>query len=327
MAEIQTISTLMHITRAGSSMPARAHRQQLPARVPLFTPEMVPATWAPAVRDAALLITQPDLPAARSMATDDLIDQLLEPLQVVPFLLGHRKTLIDGTDLLVLATAVAEMIQRDFPALRVPEICAALRRGCAGEWQKPGTIAQCSLPCLTGWLRAYSTGTRAQALHALQGIAEHRQQLSLPAPAINYPKEVAELAAWASDNATPEHPAGRFPEPLDQGNVLYKWLRSVGAFNGFKTAEQYERMWRKESLQRAQQPPDGLEAYRHGRRFWELLRAGKWHAEHPFADSVANRCRKRLLKEWILYHLGAGTNIEQHLQQLQAITEHRTAAA
>lgn len=328
--EVQSLGTVLQLHRpaqgSGSSSMV-VHRPALPARVPSFTPELLQAIALPvSVQQAALLICEPDQPAARQMATDDLIEQLLEPLQVVPFLLGHRKTLLDPKELAVLATAVAEMVQRDFPALKVSEICAAFRRGCAGEWQKPGQIPLCSLPCLTGWLRSYCLTSRAPAVQALQSAQARQLQLSSPVPVINYPQEVAELAAWVSDHATPEHPAGRFPEPFDQGNLLYDWLLKIGAFAGLKSPRQYERIWRKECLIRMAQPPTGLDGYRLSRRFKDHLRAGEWHPKHPFCSEVATACRRRLFKEWIFHHLGNGTDLQPYLSRLQASAKAKEAA-
>jgi hypothetical protein len=219
------------------------------------------------------------------------------------------------------------MLQRDFPALKLIEVAAALRQGCSGKWKAEKEVMLCSLPQIASWLRSYQLSQRAPALKVLQAAAERQLQLPPPDLSAGYPQQVAELAAWASDNATPEHPAGRFPEPLDQGNILYDWLKMVGAFDGFKTKEQYTLMLRKEALIRSKQPPGGLEEYRYGRAFKDHLRAGKWPENHPFADSIVNACRKRLLKEWMYYHLGRGTDIVQHLHQLRERYLHRQSAA
>lgn len=327
MSEIRPISTIIQLRPTGAGV-ARVPAQ-VPAIVPSFTPDLVPATLPPSVQQAALLLCAPDNLPVRRMSTYDLEEDLVDSLKVVPFLLGHSRTLLKGDDLAVLSTAVAEMVQHSFPAFTLPEISLALRRGCSGEWKKEGEILQCSLPQIRSWLKSYQDSSRGVALKALQLRVEHRQQLALPAPdlSVGYPRQIAELAQLASDNATPEHPIARFPEPLDQGNVLYNWLKEVGAFNGFKTLAQYVDMRRKEAILRAQRPPDGMEAYRHGRSFWEALRAGKWPENHPFADSVVNACRKRLLRDWIKYHLSIGTDIEQHLHQLRENYLHRQSSA
>ncbi|MDF7809943.1 hypothetical protein [Hymenobacter sp. YC55] len=324
MAEIQRLGSMLQVASAAGMQVATVHRH-LPA-VPSFTPDMVPAGLMPSVESAALLICSQQ-PAVSRMATTDLIEDLFEPLSMVPFLLGHSNTLLSGKDLLVLSTAVAEMVQRDFPALKLMEISAALRQGCSGKWKGEKDILQCSLPQIAGWLRSYQLSQRAPALKVLQACAEQRLQLPPPDLSAGFPRQVAELAAWASGNATPEHPIAFFPEPLDQGNVLYNWLKKVGAFNGFKTPAQYVDMRRKEAILRAQRPPQSMDDYRHGRSFWDLLRAGKWPENHPFADSVVNACRKRLLRDWIKYHLSIGTDIEQHLHQLRDNYRHRQSSA
>ena len=310
MGEVINIGTaLAKATTAAAPAPLQTMLQPYRA-APL------PASLPPSVQEAALMLTNAEQLPARAMLTDDLTEDLFEPVAVVPMLLGHSKSLLKGEDLFVLASAVAEMVQRSFPAFRVGEIGVALRRGCSGEWQKPGELLLPSLPCIRSWLQAYQDGSRATAIKALQAANLQQKQLQLIPPTIDYPREVAELAEWVSAHATPEHPAGTFPEPLDQGNVLFDWLKKAGAFRRFKTPEQYVLMRRKESLARAQRPPAGLEEYRRCLLFWELLRAGKWHNDHAFADSVENALRKRLLKEWIYYHLGRGTDLHTWLTNL-----------
>jgi len=311
MGEVINIGTALAKAASAPTAPAPPRTMLQPYQaVPL------PVTLPPSVHEAALMLTNPEQLPARAMLSEDLIEDLFEPLAVVPMLLGHSKSLLKGEDLVVLASAVAEMVQRSFPAFRVGEIGVALRRGCSGEWQKPGELLLPSLPCIRSWLQAYQDGSRATAIKALQAASLQQQQLRLAPPSIDYPREVAELAEWVSDHATPEHPAGTFPEPLDQGNVLFNWLKQVGAFRSFKTPEQYTLMRRKESLRRAQRPPQGMEEYRQARTFGALLRAGKWHNEHAFADSVDNALRKRLLREWIYYHLGHGTDLHTWLTEL-----------
>lgn len=322
MGEVINIGTALAKAATVATTPSAPKTMLQPYR-----PAQLPAQLPPSVQEAALMLTNPEQRPARAMLTDDLIKDLFEPLAIVPMLLGHSKSLLKGEDLFVLASAVAEMVQRHFPAFRIGEIGLALRRGCSGEWQKPGELLLPSLPCIRSWLQAYQDGSRATAIKALQAAHLQQQQRSLPTPVIDYPKEAALLAEWVTEHATPEHPAGQFPEPLDQGNVLFKWLKQVGAFRQFKTLEQYERMHRKECLARAQRPPAGLEEYRHGRTFWGLLYAGKWHADHPFADSVTNACCKRLLREWIYYHLGRGTDLRTWLTELAAAVHPQSKAA
>jgi hypothetical protein len=278
----------------------------------VYSPDLVPAGLPPAVQSAALLLCNPEARPVRALDTDTLTGELFQPVEMVPFLLGHSQTLLAGKDLFVMATAVAEMVQRDFPALTLPEVAAAMRRGCSGEWKKEKDLLLAALPSIRSWLKAYTTGSRAQALQALQ-LAEQQQQqvhlLSLPArlPELDYPQQIAAGMARMKR-------AGRLQQ-LDYTGVYYAWLKKIGAFAGFGDARRMmiKECWllvRHRRLDEAQ------------RSFKAELRKG-WPAGHPLADTVLLACKKRLLGEWIHYHNARGTDMQTWLQQLA----HRAAAA
>jgi hypothetical protein len=297
-------------------LPAR-QSQQLPAlAVKTYTPEMVPAGIAPAVREAALMLAT-GAPQLRALDSLDCAAACIDAITPVPFLLGHGKTLLSDKDLNALGMATAEMVQRSFPGLTMGEVGLAFRRGASGEWQQPNELLQASLPCFRRWLTAYQKSDRAAAVAALQKGEQQllsRHQLLLPAPdvAASYPGQLVQLQAQVQ--------AGRkLPERLDDGNLLYGWLKKIGAFTGFKTAAQYEAMRRKEALQQATG-----HAGKEGRTLAQALRQG-WPQGHPLADSVLNRCKKRVLREWLCYHAGRGTDLLTLLSGLQQ--QHRQALA
>jgi hypothetical protein len=273
-----------------------------PARV--YSADLLPPGLPPAVHSAALLLCQSKAEAVRALDTDELTSRLFQPVEMVPFLLGHSQTLLKGKDLLVMATAVAEMLQRDFPALTLPEVASALRRGCSGEWKKPDELLLAALPSIRSWLKAYTEGSRAQALRALQAASEQARSLhQLPPrnPELSYPRHVAQQMAAIKA-------AGHLPTMLDNGGVLYDWLKKIGAFAGFGNPR---RIMIKECLVLVRHRPlDNAH-----RSFAEQLRAG-WPASHPLAASVLLACQKRLLAGWIRYHNARGTDMQTWLQQL-----------
>jgi hypothetical protein len=287
-----------------AQLPAK-RRPQLPAApaAPLqrYSAELVPAGLPPSLATAAVLLTDVASPPARELKTLDLVEALLQPVAVVPFLLGHSQTLLVGKDLVAMATAVAEMVQQQFPALTIPEIGLALRRGASGEWKKLDEVLLASLPTIRGWLKSYTTGSRADALQVLQRAAA--QQLSLPVGNVEhgYPRQIA--AGMAQIKAS-----GEMPELLDSGGIFYAWLKKIGAFAGFGNPR---RIMIKECLALVQR---GSFDKAH-RSFARQLRAG-WPAAHPLAGKVLLACQKRLLAGWIRYHNARGTNMETWLQQL-----------
>ena len=309
MGEIISINALVPsvLRRSEHVLPATLEHRQLPAYIPA---EHLPATVPASVRTAAVLLQQSDLPQARQLSSDDLIEQLLEPLAILPFLLGHSNSLLAGKDLAMLATAVAELVHRDFPAFRLAEVALAIRRGAAGEWKvKPDEVLLPSLPCIRHWLKSYHLSTRGLAINALQAATAAAQK-ALPAPNIE-----PGLPAWVAELARHVATTGKVPEPLDVGHVAYNWLKRIGALDGFKTRAQCDAMLRKESLKQAAAVPKSLEQYRQIQSFGQALRAG-WPHDHPLAPSVWNSCRKRLLAEWLRYHAARGTDLATWLQDL-----------
>jgi hypothetical protein len=305
------VGKLLHISelvqqqqQPAAQLPAtrRPQRPALPAApARRYSADLVPAGLSPSVNAAALLLCNTAQKPARELPTLDLTSDLLKPVSLVPFLLGHSKTLLEGSDLVAMATAVAEMVQQQFPALTLPEIALALRRGASGEWKKPDELLLPSLPVIRSWLKAYTTGTRADALQVLQLASA--QQLSLPVGNAehDYPRQVA--AGMANIKA-----AGHVPALLDTGGLFYRWLKRIGAFAGFGNPR---RMMIKECLLLVRRGPrDKVH-----RSFAEQLRAG-WPAAHPLAPKVLIACQKRLLAGWVRYHNARGTDMQTWLQQL-----------
>jgi hypothetical protein len=292
-----------------------------------YSADLVPAGLAPAVESAALLLCNTEARPVKQLATADLIDDLLEPVALVPFLLGHSQTLLGGDDLLAMATAVAEMVQRDFPGLTLAELCAAMRRGCSGEWRKPDERLLASLPTIRSWCAAYSQGSRAQALRALQRADEHRQLLSLPVPDVqaDYPARVAELVATAraaGRQPVPEPRGGQRPGPgayqlpakYDDGGLLFRWLRHIGAISPYYGGQ--FRIMVKEGLLIGRELPRTPSH----RSFAQLLRTGAVPGSHPLAAHWRTNCQKRQLRQWLLHHAAAGTDLLPWLQQLALLS-------
>lgn len=245
----------------------------------------------------------------RQLSAPDLADMLLEPLAGLPLLLGHTNTLKEAQDLNFLADSAAEMIQDDFPTFRFEEITLAFRQGVRGKWkQRTQDIVQVNILCLSQWLSGYQ-GIRAQAIQALQAVAEQeaetaRQQQQDAAYKQQRPTQVAELAAGLA--AT-----GELPSPLDLGSPLFEWLWAIGAFQDFRTAQQYAELEREEAERLARK---GVRTSRSGERSLSL--ADVLTNNSPAADSLRRRCRERLLREWLLAHNEWGTDLCTWLTEL-----------
>ncbi|TGE23507.1 hypothetical protein [Hymenobacter metallicola] len=267
----------------------------------------LPPSLSPLVRQAAALVLS-DEPAANTFTSVELRKALYQPLSAVALLLGHNNALADAKDLKVMGTALAAVVHRRFPALKLAEINEALIRGASGEWLLPNGFLAPSLPNFTHWLASYQASCRADALKALQAVAEQQHQLPVPSFELELPAAVAQLAQHVAK-------LGYFPHPLDAGNLAYTWLKSVGAFSGFKTPEQYQEMLRKESIKLTRAQSIEKQQRRQVKTFAQQLRFG-WPAEHPLATTVINNCKKRVLKEWIRYHIARRTDLFTWLTEL-----------
>ncbi|MCB2379827.1 hypothetical protein LGH70_19680 [Hymenobacter sp. BT635] len=268
----------------------------------------LPPSLSPQVRQAAALVLSQE-PAANTFTSVELRKALYQPLSAVALLLGHNNALAEAKDLKVMGTALAAVVHRRFPALKLAEITEALIRGASGEWLLPNGFLAPSLPNFTHWLSSYQATCRADALKALQTAAEAERK-QLPAPTFEHelPAAVAQLARQVAT-------LGYFPNPLDAGNLAYNWLKSVGAFSGFKTPEQYQEMMRKESINLTKAQSLEKDVRRQVKTFAHQLRHG-WPAEHPLATTVINNCKKRVLREWIRYHVARGTDLLTWLTDL-----------
>jgi hypothetical protein len=266
-------------------------------------PALVLPASVPAPIRAAAEALQAGPPVA-TLSTDELGDHLVVLLPALALLLGHSKTLTKSADIDALADAVAEMIHRRFARLNLVEIGQALRRGASGEWPRgEHDVLLVSLPHVTHWLSCYCREGRAEAQLALQTA-----QLALPAPAppqIDYVGSVGNYLALA---AADELPVGF---ELDTGNLLYTWLKRLGALNGFRTAAQYADMQAEEAdrLLSTTIPASGTERREYTTFLNALATQGALPDAHPLSRSVVNACKKRVLREWLEHHAQAGTNI------------------
>ena len=325
MSELMVLREALQRHLPAPPLPGPAAPRHLPAqRVAIHHPEAVPAGLSPAVKEAALLLCG-EVKQARHLSSKLLAAELAAPISAVPMILGHTNSLLNDEDLKMLSQLTAEMVHRSFPGLTVGEIGLAFRRGASGEWKQPKEVLLPTLQCFRAWLTAYQKGDRFEAAKALQRGAQelaHRQQLLLPPPdmAATYPQQLQQLAAYLKQH-------GRVPEHFDAGFLLYDWLKKLGAFAAFKTNEELYAMLRKESIRRAGGWAIDKQERKQAQSFGQVLRRG-FPAGHPLADSVKNACKKRLFKEWLLYHNARGTNYLTLLEQLQnPPAQHLKAAA
>lgn len=268
------------------------------------------AVVPPSVQEAAALIQNPELPAVAAYLPDELSACLVLPITGVAFLLGHKNSLKSADDLELLATALARVVKRRFAGFKLAEVTEALQRGASGEYRrKPDELLLPSLDHFTHWLSCYQQGCRAAALRVLAQAADAEQK-RLPQPTYeqDLPAAVAQLAHQVKS-------LGYFPSPLDGGNLAYEWLKRIGAFSGFKTQEQYAEMMRKESIALTRQRSADKSERKQIGSFAVLLRRG-WPEQHPMANTVRNNCKKRLLREWIRYHVARGTDLHTWLTNL-----------
>ncbi len=271
-----------------------------------------PASLLPTPTQRATELLQAAEPQARALEETELIDALIDPLLGAATLLGHRNTLTDKDDVLLLAQGVAKMVQRRFPAFNLAEIREAMLRGASGDYKtgQPGEILLVSLPAVADWLTGYQKAARAAAV-----LASQPAPLLVAGPATDYAAEVAALVAQA--RAT-KLPGGL---ELDMGNVLYDWLKSIGAFTSWRPHDYYLDL-------RAQEADRVLEAARADRlsssgrlqynTFLAALNLGGLPDDHPLSRSVLNACRKRVLREWLMQHASEDTDMPALLAELQA---------
>lgn len=277
----------------------------------------LPASVPAAVREAATAL-KAGHPVAE-LTTAELGDSLVVMLPATALLLGHSRTLTNSADVDALADAVAELIHRRFARLNLAEIGQALRRGASGEWPRHADdVLLVSLPHVAHWLDCYCRLARTEAQLAL-GQA---QSLALPAPLppqIDYVGSVVDFVALARAQALP------VGFELDMGNVLYTWLKGIGALNGFRTPAEYVEMQGQEAdrLLSTAVPASGSER-REYTSFVNALRLdGQLPDAHPLSRSVVNACKKRVLREWLEHHAAAGTDMPTHLSQFLTAPDRR----
>jgi hypothetical protein len=257
------------------------------------SPALLPASVPAQVRAAALALTEGGAPVSQ-LSTDELGDLLVTALPGLAFLLGHRQQFTKSADIDAMADAVAEVIHRRFGRLNWGEISQALRRGVTGEWPlKENDVLLVSLPHITHWLDCYCREARAEAQLALQALPAPKPT----PPQIDYVGSVENYVALAR--------AGELPTgfELDLGNVLYSWLKEVGAFTGFRTSEQYAQMQAEEAERLLSKtiPAKGAERREYTTFLNALADQGELPESHPLSRSVVNACKKRVLREWLEY--------------------------
>jgi hypothetical protein len=256
-----------------------------------------------------------------ALPVEDVTKLFNQLLSRAALLLGH-KTWQDGAELYVLARSCAELVHRKFRGLKPAEIALAMDRGAAGEYKaKAEDVVYVQLPAITAWLYAYQTTARHDAIKALRQ-ADEAQQLLLPPPVRDYAAEVVELVRLAAAGSLPPAHA------LDFANVLYDWLKTLGALHpGYWPVDvpDYDaiRIEEADVLLTAPAPKD-----KHERRqlssFLDVLVTGHWPANHPLSRTVANACKKRVLREWVLQYAAEEIDTAAILSSL--VTQQQQAA-
>lgn len=256
-----------------------------------------------------------------ALPVEDVTKLFNQLLSRAALLLGH-KTWQDGAELYVLARSCAELVHRKFRGLKPAEIALAMDRGAAGEYKaKAEDVVYVQLPAITSWLYAYQTTARHDAIKAIRQ-ADETQQLLLPAPVRDYAGEVVELVRLAgAGSLAPAH-------EMDFANVLYDWLKGIGAFRSDRWPAgppDYDtiRVEETDTLLTAPTPKDKHERQRLN-SFLEVLLTGHWPANHPLARTVANACKKRVLREWVLQY--AAEEIDTASILATIVTQHQQAA-
>lgn len=277
--------------------------------------QQLPPSLAPQIHRAAALLLSGQ-PTAVSLTSVELRKSLYHSMSAVALLLGHSNSLSDAKDLKVMGTALAAVVHRRFPAFTLAEIGEAFIRGASGEWPLPNGFLAPTLPNFTHWLVCYQNACRSEALRALQAAAEAEQkQLPPPDYRLQLPAAVAQLAAHVAR-------LGYFPPDLDAGNLAYEWLKGLGVFNGFKTKAEYLALQHKEAWRMSRQRSADRGQRHEIKSFAQAIRRG-WPAGHPLEASLQNNCKKRLLREWIRYHVARKTDL---LTWLTDLSQHAQAA-
>ena len=279
----------------------------------------LPAVLAPVA--AAMDSAEPTVGA---MAVEDVTKLFNQLLSRAAMLLGH-KTWQDAAELVVLARACAELVQRRYRGLKPAEIMLAMDRGAAGEYKtKPDEVVYVQLPAVTAWLYAYQTTVRHEAIQAKRKADEAPPALQLMPARRDYVAELAGLVAKAQASKLPA------ASDLDFANVLYDWLKSIGALLASRwpiEPPDYEAIRAEEAAALMERPsPLDKTERRQFHTFIDILAdGGKWPAGHPLAKTVGNACKKRVLREWLMQCAAEETNVPALLAPLLAPDPHTSA--
>lgn len=208
--------------------------------------------------------------------------------------MGHKNALGDDKDALLIREDVAELLREKWHYLTENEIRIVFRLGSTGELKlKPDEVVFMSVATVAEWLRRYKYTTKPAAM-------EHARPFEAPASPLpeHHPAriawkvtQIAEIVEAAIQGVSEHH---------DPGNCLYDWLKEVGAFKGFRSAQEYADMKAEETERLFRAPRSPQKDERNAlRTFADALEMGNWPADHPLARTVANACKKRVLQEWV----------------------------
>jgi hypothetical protein len=244
----------------------------------------------------------------------DLDLLLTAELQRAALRLGHKNALADKEDALLIRDDVAELLREKWHYLTENEIRLVFRLGSTGELKlKPDEVVFLSVATVAEWLRRYKYTTKPAAMwHASSQVPPHTDLPEHHPVSIGWRVNQICLLVDAYDGLTVDDVG-----ELDPGNCLYDWLKEIRAFHGFRTMAEYEEM-RVEETERlfsSPQSPHKEERMRL-RSFADALEKGNWPAEHPMARNVANACKKRVFKEWLMDQCLNDVDTRDHLTTL-----------
>jgi hypothetical protein len=267
---------------------------------------------APAVAEALSAARADELPVGK-LTLSEVGRAFNQWISRMSFALGYSRTMLVGTDLFEMAAECAKMVQRNFPAFKLSEVDLAMRYGGAGEYRRdPDKPVLVAVDTIAYWLRSYRDSARADAVAAGQRLSESATP-KLPPPQVDYVGSVVALIQQARDTCLP------VGYELDLGNQVYDWLKSIGAFTGWRPAAYYADM-RAEEADRvllANKSTTGPARIEYN-VFLAALGQGQLPEGHPLSRSVLNACKKRVLREWLIQHAADETDMLALLADLKS---------
>jgi len=267
---------------------------------------------APAVAEALAAARADELPVGK-LTLSEVGRSFNQWISRMSFALGYSRTMLVGSDLFEMAAECAKMVQRNFPAFKLSEVDLAMRYGGAGEYRRdPDKPVLVAVDTIAYWLRCYRDSARLEALAAAQRLAEAAAP-QLPPPRVDYIGSVVDMVEQARETCLP------VGYELDLGNQVYDWLKSIGAFTGWRPADYYADMRAEETdkLLAEHKTSKGAERIEYN-TFLAALNLGKLPEGHPLSRSVVNACKKRVLREWLMQQAADDTDVAVLLTGLQA---------